>query len=335
MDVSVIIVNYNTTGHLVNCLNSLFEYSSGYNFEVIVVDNNSTEKDIEDIMVDYPGVKFLLRNVNNGFGGGCNYGEANANGKYLLFVNPDVSFLSNVNYELLKIMESNPDLAVVSPLYLEDSGNFTFIFKHSPGFRWTFSEAFGNMFVKIFSVFFFKEKNDYNTPFEVDWVMGSFIFVRADIFREVNGFDENMFLYYEDVDLQTRIKALGYKIFYYPPFTIKHLERSSIRSYNGENLYYFHLTRSNLIYMYKHFGILKRNLLRCISLFGILFRILTLPFRRTYRGKRKQKLSQYIINLKQYLSGKNTIYKSQYNISDYLSESKMQIIENDAFWKTK
>jgi len=275
----------------------------------------------------------LFRDVNDGFGSGCNYGSRFAKGKYLLFVNPDVTFSSNVNYELFRFMESDTRIGVSSPIYIEDDNNITFIYYRFPGYEWEIAEAFGNVFGKIKALLFQSKEPDVNRPFEVDWVMGSFMFIRANVFRQVNGFDENIFLYYEDIDLQFRIKKLGYGIIYYPFLFIKHSKRSSIKTYSAENLYYYHMTRSNLIFMYKHFSGFKRNLVRCFHILGIFVRIILVPFRNRFAHKRKQKLKQYIVKCKQYMSTKDNIFRSGFLEEEISRNERDQIRYNDSFWQ--
>ncbi len=333
MDVSVIIVNYNTTTHLKNCLDSLLSFTSKYLFEVIVVDNNSPNRDIESIQECYPKVRFLFRDINDGFGSGCNYGSRYAEGKYLLFVNPDIIFLDNIYNDLFQIIEKNSSVDVISPIYVEDDGTKTYTYDKFPGYNWNISEAFGNVFSRLGSKFFPNQEPEKRNPFEVDWVMGSCIFIRSLVFRHVKGFDETFFLYYEDIDLQYRIKRLGYKIFYNPLTSVKHIKRVSVRTFNGENLYYYHMTRSNLIYMYKHYSFFKRNLIRVLHLVGIAIRVFTLPFRKIYSSKRKQKLKQYKTKFKQFLSSKDSIYKKKYVKINLEDVKRSQIVYHDKFWQ--
>lgn len=333
MDLSIIIVNYNTTHHLKKCLDSIYGYTSKLRYEVIIVDNNSPEREIEKLQLLYSHAQFLFRAVNEGFGAGCNYGCRHACGKYLLFINPDVILLNNVIHELFEFMEKNLEVAVASPIYIENDGYLTEIYSHFPGFIQEFNKAFGTGFITHNSRPLPNKGKQSKTQFEVDWVMGSFMFVRTDVFKHVGGFDENFFLYYEDIDLQYAIRNLGYKILYYSSSVVRHLKRSSIRTYNGENLYYYHMTRSNLIYMHKHFGFLKRNSIRMLYLTGISLRIMSLPLRKKFRGKRKQKLFQYIRNLRQYFSVSNSIYNSKSFRSDSWDSNRRQLVDRDGFWK--
>lgn len=332
MDISVIIVNFNTTDHLEKCLDSVFNNTSNVEYEIIVVDNNSDEREIETFQSKYRSVAFYFRESNDGFGAGCNFGAEKAKGKYLLFLNPDVIVSSNVLHEIYSSMEKDPGIGVESPVYLEDNGEIGYSYNYFPGIIWEWYEGFGFGASRRIRKLAEVDEIRNETPFEVDWVMGSFIFTPAEVFRKVNGFDEKIFLYYEDVDLQYKIKKNGRKIICRSDLKIKHFKRSSVRSYFGENLYYFHMARSNLIYMYKHFGFLKRNLARSFHVLGILFRMVLLPFRFKFRNKKLQKYEQYWFVLHLYLKSEKNVYASK--LVDTLQQRRIKSIQtpSDTFW---
>lgn len=335
MDLSIIIVNYNTHEYLRNCLDSLLTHTENLEFEVFVVDNNSPDRYIEKFPGLYPGVKFLFKLVNDGFGAGCNYGLRYSAGKYILFLNPDVIINNNAIHTLYKFIESNPDIAVISPIYGGACEDIKFTSGSFPGYLWEVTEALGNIFMKLYCKWFEEDKSDIKFPFEVNWVMGSFMMCNKSVLNNLKGFDENFFLYYEDIDLQLRIKKLGFKIYYHPGAQIEHVKRSSVRTFDGENTYYYHMTRSNLIYMYKHFGFFKRNIIRSLHLFGIIIRILSLPLRKVYREKKKQKLNQYIIKWKQFVAKRDTIFANTILSMVKTENGKTQVISNDKFWQIK
>ncbi|MBK7252919.1 MAG: glycosyltransferase [Ignavibacteria bacterium] len=95
MELSIIIVNYNTHEYLEKCLYSILKYLRKINFEIIVVDNNSTDRSIEKLEEKFVNVKFYFLNENKGFGAGCNYAAGKSSGKYLLLVNPDIEVTNN------------------------------------------------------------------------------------------------------------------------------------------------------------------------------------------------------------------------------------------------
>lgn len=333
MDLSIVIVNYNTALYLKSCLRTLTLYTDNLNYEIIVVDNFSPERDIEKLSKDFPRVKFIFSEENNGFGAGCNIGARNAAGRYILFVNPDVIFMDNINFLLFSYLEKNSNVALISPVYLEEDGKIEFTDGRFPGYFIELSEAFDHFISKVLNIFFKKKEPERVYPFEVNWVMGSYMMVRSEIFHETGGFDEHFFLYYEDIDLQFRIKSKGFKIMYHPGALLKHVKRSSVRTFSGENLYYYHMMRSKLIYMYKHFSFFKRNVIKLIHILGLAFRFSSLPFRKVFKNKRRQKMIQYKMRLKQILAGKKVIYGNDLFRFVLLDNSRQQVVSEDKFWK--
>jgi len=314
LNVSVIIVNYNTTDHLQKCLKAIFNFTTLINFEVIVVDNNSPDRCIENLPNEFPKVRFFFRDVNDGFGAACNFGVKNAKGKYFLFANPDIIIEQNSLKEIFNYMENNSNVALSSGILFGDNGENVHTFNYFPDLGWEFMEASGKGTGKRIKQLLSNEKvvSKSSVALEVDWTMGAFMFVRAEVFKRINGFDEIFFLYYEDVDLQKRIINLGYKIVVLPSVRIFHFERGSVRSFEGENIYFFHMHRSRIIYFYKHSNFFYRNTVRAMHIAGYFFRLITLPFRKKFKGKEKQKLYQYILILKIYFSSKEKIIHLTY-----------------------
>ena len=312
INLSLVIVNYNTSEFIKLCLDSIISFTNGLIYEVIVVDNNSSDRDIDKLPDIYRNVKFFFLNTNNGFGSGCNYGATKANGKYVVFINPDVIFTNNALFQLYQFMENNPQAGLSSCSFSNDSGNLTYTFNKFPGIYW---EIIQNVTVGKFYVRKLMKKlrryDELNIPFEVDWLYGACMFTRLNLFKEIGGFDETMFLYNEDVDLQYRIKKIGFKIFCIPYIHVIHFVNSSVKSFNGKIISDFHYHRSKMIYFYKHKNSISRNIIRLINIFSIFFRILYLPFNSKYKNLRKARFAQYIIALKLYSYGKKSLLKSK------------------------
>jgi GT2 family glycosyltransferase len=336
MNISIIIVNYNTSKHLEKCLSSIYNYTDGISFEIIVVDNNSKERGIENIKNKYAEVKFIFLNENNGFGAGCNVGASSSNGDYLVFINPDVLLVDNTLMQIYHFMISNPKVGVSTGILKDREGNCTYTYNHFPGLSWEFTEAIGrgskNKISKLLNHPDIINKT--NNPIYTDWVIGAFMFVRTDVYKKIKGFDEDFFLYYEDVEIQKRIRELGYKIAVLPNIFSIHSERSSVRSFEGENIYYFHMTRSKLIYYYKHSNLFLCLVIRVMHLLGLLFRMSILAVRRAFKGKKKQKLFQYKFMIKLFLLNYNKILISKLNEIKCVdnNEYKNSLLYDD-FWK--
>jgi GT2 family glycosyltransferase len=309
-NILIIIVNYNTSEHLKECLNSIFLYSKGFTLKIIVVDNKSTDREIEKLPTLFPNVIFNFRDVNDGFGSGCNYGANLSKGKYIAFVNPDIIIKDNVFHNLYKYMEENTDVGMCSGTFYDFNGVIRHTFSKFPGIYSEFLEAKGRGTHKRLNKFIESEKIKGDEPFDVDWSTGACMFFRKDNFDEINGFDKDFFLYYEDVDIQYRLKKAGYRIKCLPLTKIYHSSNSSIQSYEGENIYFYNLHRSKMIYFYKHFNFFKRNFIRLMLIFGVLIRFIVLNMRSSLSGKKEQKMFQYRKMLKVYFSNKNKLFRS-------------------------
>jgi GT2 family glycosyltransferase len=202
---SVIIVNYNGFKYLKNCFDSLNENLKGIPFEIIVLDNDSRDESCSYIKTHYPEIKLIESKVNYGFGKGNNVAVKQSVGDYLLLINNDTIVLDHLR-PVLEHLQSNPNIGAIGinmldahKKYLPVSGNFPNI---------------GNMFRM--------KKIQYNnaefatglyskTEYEVDWLSGSFLMIPKKVYQEVGGFDEDYFLYVEDVDLSRKIADKRYK----------------------------------------------------------------------------------------------------------------------------
>lgn len=304
MNLSIILVNYNTTEHLLECLKSLFINIGNISYETIVIDNNSSDREIEKCMAKFPEVNLILRTENDGFGGGCNYGASFAKGKYLLFVNPDIIFESDIFSDMLLFMESNLDCGACSPVFTNFKGELIYTYNKFLNIKWEFFEFLGTGNEREVKILLSNDKilNKSDSALMVDWLTGACLMVRADLFKYLKGFDNEYFLYYEDTDLQYRIHKYGYSVACLTKLRVKHFVNSSVKSENGENIYYYHFNRSKLIYMYKHFGFFKRNFIRSLMLLGIFLRMAALYVRSRYKYKRTQKMLQYKKMLRIYFS---------------------------------
>lgn len=303
MDLSVIIINYNTALHLSVCLSSIIEHTKRVKFQVIVVDNNSPEKEILKFPVEFPSVEFYFRNVNDGFGGGCDFGAQHAKGKYLAFINPDIILNSDSLSDFYDYMENNPETGLCAGLLVNNNNEPIYSFNKFPDIHWEVTEALlGNGKAKIDKLI--KSKRKYivdRIPFEIDWAIGADMFIRKDVYEKIGGFDKDFFLYSEDVDLQIRLRKLGYKIICLPSVKLYHHTKSSVALEDGDNIYQYNIHKSKLIFMYKHFSIIDRIIVRAGYIAGFLFRIMILPFRSKFEGHKTNKLVQLSNLLKFYL----------------------------------
>lgn len=226
VDVSIVIVNYKSKGFTLNCLKSIKD-SNWHNlkYEVIVVDNNSDDSIGEILSWQNPEVKFIQNKINLGMGEGNNVGIRKAEGKYIAVINPDTLVNGDSFLKLYNYMEANPEVGAVGPQLLNPDktvqpscfrwyGLMTPIYRRTPLGR----TKSGKKDIARFVMNDF----DHKTEKKVDWLMGSFLFCRAEALKEIGMFDKRFFMYFEDTDLCKKFWRNKYKVVYYPEVKVIH-----------------------------------------------------------------------------------------------------------------
>lgn len=226
MDISIIITSFKSKGLTLNCIKSIKEADFGdLKYEVIVVDNGSQDSLGEILKWQNPEVIFIQNKVNVGMGAGNNIGAKRAQGKYVVFMNPDTIAFKDTFAILHKYMEENDEVGLVGPKQLNPDKTI-----QKTCYRWhnfmTFlyrRTSLGNMRFAQKDLDRFEMKDyDYSYIKEVDWVLASFIFCRKSAFEKIGMFDERYFLYLEDTDLCRSFKKFGFKVIYNPEAQIIH-----------------------------------------------------------------------------------------------------------------
>ena len=202
--VSVIIVNYNGKILLEKCLESLLKVNYD-NFEIILVDNNSTDGSIEYVIKNFPSVIVIKLDSNQGFAKPNNIGAKIAKGEYLLFLNNDTVVTSDFIFELVKVIETDKKIAICQSLLLKPDGNI---------------DSSGDFIDKMGIVYNSKTKTDEIR--EISSARGACMLMRKKIFDKLGGFDEKFFFSFEDVDLSWRSWILGYKTVVVPHSIVYH-----------------------------------------------------------------------------------------------------------------
>lgn len=249
MDVSIIIVNYNTKDLTRNCLKSVFEQTKNITFEVIVSDNGSIDGSIEMIKSEFPQVVLIENNANLGFGKANNIGSKNAIGKYLFFLNSDTLLTSNVLELFIKYANTHEnEFGIIGGNLINANGKPVHSCRKNYSIENNeFKKIFDNIYLKIK-----KQRRDYNylsKPLEVDFVPGADMFIKKDFFINIGGFDESFFMYYEDFDLCIRCKENGKKIISLPTVKIAHLEGASSK----DNLKKYEMITKSKYHLYKKY----------------------------------------------------------------------------------
>jgi O-antigen biosynthesis protein len=236
-DISIIIVNYNVRDILDTCIASIYQSNaSRFKIEIFVVDNNSIDGSVDLIKNKYPEVNLISNDVNLGFSKANNIALKKVQGKYVLILNPDTVLEEGTFDKLISFCESNNSIGAVTSKLLRANGKLDSACKRSfPTLSVALPRILG--LSKIFpkSKLFGKYNLSYldeNKTYEVDAVCGAFMFIPKFVFDKVGLFDEDYFMYGEDLDLCYRIKKIGLKIFYYPDVKTIHLKGESTRKTN-------------------------------------------------------------------------------------------------------
>jgi len=234
MKISVIIVNYNVKYFLEVCLHSVLRATNRFDAEVIVVDNNSTDGSMQMVAEKFPTVIRIENKDNAGFGKANNQGVAIAKGEYILFLNPDTVMPEDFFTKTIGYMDAHPEAGSIGPKLLDGKGQFApdgkksfpslsvAIFK-TTGINKVFSKS--PYFNKYYAVHIGEDETA-----AVDVLSGCCMLVRTSVLPKIGGaFDEDYFMYCEDVDLSYRIQKAGYKNIYFPEATLIHYKGESTR----------------------------------------------------------------------------------------------------------
>lgn len=252
MDLSVVIVNYQTFELTKNTIDSILKYDYPFNYEVLVVDNASKDDSLMQLQ-DYfkeDNVKFIPSKENNGFAAGNNQALSQACGRYVLLLNSDTIVWENTLENIYNYMEEHSDVGATGCRVLLESGELDKACKRSfPNVK--------NSFFRLFHIPTNSKDNDYNLDnlpddgvYEIDCLTGAFMFIKKDVLDEIGFLDETFFMYGEDIDLCYRIKEAGWKIVYCGKSKITHFKGASSKKQKSKLIYEFY--RAMYVYYKKH-----------------------------------------------------------------------------------
>ncbi|MCC8154476.1 MAG: glycosyltransferase [Tannerellaceae bacterium] len=289
-DVSVIIVNYNTRELILQCLQSVYDCTKDVHFEVIVVDNNSSDGSVEAVRLEYPQVKLIANCENQGFGKANNTGAVTAGGKYLFLLNSDCILLNNA----VKIFFDNAEklqgerIGALGSLLLDAEEGFC----HSYGNFGTFGRMLKNHLMDyVYHVFPKKRVIVHpSLPFDVDYIVGADLFLPRKVIDEIGFFDEQFFMYSEENELQYRMFLNNYRRVIIDGPRIIHLEGKSIQvKVNREIMRYTSLFK----YIRKYNNSFKYYVFRWAMFFLLLPKVL---FVKGYSGEDRKRYFRFLLS---------------------------------------
>jgi hypothetical protein len=229
IDVSILIVHFNTPGLLRQTLRGIRKSAPRLSYEVIVVDNNPRVRVDAMLREEFPEVRVIMSDRNRGFGGGMNLALAEAKGRYPFVFNPDIAMFPGAIEELVATMDAHPDIGMLGPKLKHPDGSLqmscyefmkptTILYRRVPilgKLPWARREVRA----------YLMEDWDHATTRDVDYLLGAAMLLRREALAEVGGFDPNFFVYFEEQDLCRRFWKKGWRVVYHPKAQLVHYHR--------------------------------------------------------------------------------------------------------------
>ncbi len=267
IDLSIIIVNHNGRKLLEDCLNSVYHNTHKINFEIIFVDNNSSDDSVEFVKTKFPSVRIIQNKENLGFSGGNNQGLKVHQGRYALLLNTDTVVKNGAFDRMLEFMDQNPKAGACGPRLMNSDGT---------------PQHQGGLFARKFWLS--------KVPVKVDYVLGACLMVRREVVDKVGGLDENFFFSNDDLDWCRRMRKAGWDVYFVPQAEVIHFGGFTIKRFNRR--LFVEGFRGGLYFCKKHYGNLifqiYRALLAAVMLAAMFFAALFYPLL-----KNKEKLGAF------------------------------------------
>jgi GT2 family glycosyltransferase len=271
MDLSVIVVNWNTKDFLLQCLGLIYQFVKGLEKEVIVVDNGSIDGSLVAARERFPETMFIENQINLGFAEANNQALSLSKGKYILLLNPDTRMKEGNIESLLSFMDSHPEAGIVGAQLLNADGSKQNSIANFPSLatellnksllRWLFPKTFPG------------KERDYSEPIEVDSVIGACMMVRREAVDQIGLLDEDYFLFLEETDWCYRMKKAGWKIFHAPQAEVYHFQGKSAETekkkakveYYRSRYHFFKKNRGNFQWFILLSGLMVRLLFELLA----------------------------------------------------------------------
>ena len=229
MQLSVIILNYNVRYFLELCVLSVQKSLENVDYEIIVVDNNSQDNSCEMMKQRFPSVKLIENKENSGFPKGNNIGVAAAKGEYICILNPDTVVAEDSFTKVLAFAKKQKELGIVGVKLIDGTGNFLPESKRgipTPFVAFTKITGLYKIFPKTFGEYYAQHLSENETG-KVDILVGAFMLMKRDLYNEIGGFDENCFMYSDDIDLSYMALKKGKSNYYFHETSVIHYKGES------------------------------------------------------------------------------------------------------------
>jgi GT2 family glycosyltransferase len=301
MELSIIIISYNTLNYLRECLQSLERFRDK-GIEVFVVDNASIDGSPEMVTANFPWVTLIRNQQNRGFAAANNQAILQSAGRYIMLLNSDTIMLEGTEGKITSFMDQHPDIGVVGckllntdgslqpsitsfPNIIKDTLNIALIntvIKNTPVMRTWFSRI-GKILGASASRF-----DDHAETKEIDFPRGACLTISRTALDQVGLLDENYFFSGEELDWCYRIKQKGWKVFYYHEAAIIHHDHGSIRGLSGK--VFVQIRKSTLHFYQKHYGTLSTEVMKLLVSSVLLTKCVYISFCLIFKSSKRQQL---------------------------------------------
>lgn len=273
MKLSIVVICWNDSKVIFNCLDSIFRETRETEFEVIVSDNGSTDGAIEEIRRRYPQVRIVENGANLGFARGNNTGIEAAQGEYVLILNPDTIIHRQALDTLVKFADARPNAGAFGCRVLNPDGSLQTSARPKPTVAGELVSALGLRWLGLLSSKLLADTYvgwDARTEREIDWQSGCCVLFRGELLKRLGGFDSRFFYHCEETDLCYRVWQSGSQILFCPDAEITHLGGQSVGRFPIRFVLETH--RSRYRYFYKHYGVRTAIQVRWVTLLRLWIR---------------------------------------------------------------
>jgi len=288
-DLSVIVLNWNAREDLRRCLASVEAHPPAHDVRIVVADNDSHDGSAEMVAAEFPQHVLVRHPRNAGFGAGNNRALPLATGRYVMFLNPDTVVWERAFDALIDYGDAHPDVGILGAKLLNPDGSLQYSCRRFPNLGTGFyrNTPLGRMLPgNRWTSDYLMRDFDHASPLDVDWVSGAALVIRREALQELKGFDEDFYMYCEDVDLCMRAHRAGWRVVYIPDAVITHVIGRSSDLVPARMTYEFH--RSMYTFYRKHYAASTPLFVRPLILPGIVARAVGQIAR--YRWRRWKKL---------------------------------------------
>lgn len=296
-ELSIIIVSWNVADLLCACLDSIDANADDLRLEVIVVDSASTDDTVARVRERFPQVMLLPQTENVGFSRGNNLGLAAASGQYLLLLNPDTEIIGDALHTMVGYLEANPQVGIVGPYTHNTDGSYQSTRRCFPTLATAFFEStwLQPLAPKSLLDRFYVRNVPPDQTIAVDWVQGSALLARREVYEQIGDLDTGYVMYSEELDWCRRAKDAGWGVMYLADAHITHHGGKSSEQVVARR--HIHFQESKLRYFHKYHGILAAQLLRVFLLMNYGVQIMVEAAKSALGHKRplrQERIRQYV-----------------------------------------